>query len=205
MSLTAVDWSLIPAPADDGMADHLEGMKLPSVCLSATNGAAVMLADLRGLVVIYVYPMTGRPDRALPEGWDDIPGARGCTPQSCAFRDHHAELRNLGVAGLFGVSTQTTAYQTEAATRLHLPFPLLSDAQRSLGNALNLPGIAVEGQHLHKRLTMIIKDGVIAKTFYPIFPPDQDAGTVIAWLRKDAEDRASAPETLTPRSKPASL
>ncbi len=190
MSLTAVDWSLIPAPADDGKATHLEGQSLPDVTLQATDGPAVTLSDLRGLVVFYIYPMTGRPDRDLPDGWDQIPGARGCTPQSCAFRDHYAELQEWGVAGLYGVSTQTTEYQTEAAKRLHLPFPLLSDADQALGKALDLPGIDVEGQHLHKRLTMIVKDGVIVKTFYPVFPPDQDAANVIAWLRSDAEERA---------------
>jgi peroxiredoxin len=190
VSLTAVDWSLIPAPADDGMAAHLEGQTLPDVTLQATDGDAVTLSDLSGLVVFYIYPMTGRPDRDLPGGWDQIPGARGCTPQSCAFRDHYAELREWGVAGLFGVSTQTTGYQKEAAERLHLPFSLLSDAEQALGQALGLPGIKVEGQYLHKRLTMIARDGVIVKTFYPVFPPDQDAENVIGWLRKDAEERA---------------
>ncbi|EBA12563.1 peroxiredoxin [Roseobacter sp. CCS2] len=190
MSLTKVDWSLIPAPADDGKAAHLEGLSLPDVTLQATDGPAVTLPDLRGLVVFYIYPMTGRPDRDLPDGWDQIPGARGCTPQSCAFRDHYAELREWGVTGLYGISTQTSAYQKEAAERLHLPFPLLSDADHVLGKALNLPGIKVEGEHLHKRLTMIVKDGVIAKTFYPVFPPDQDAANVIAWLRNNAEERA---------------
>ena len=190
MSLTEVDWSLIPAPADDGKAAHLEGMSLPDVTLPATTGPAVTLSDMDGLVVFYVYPMTGRPDQDSPDGWDQIPGARGCTPQSCAFRDHFAELQEWGVEALYGVSTQATDYQAEAAERLHLPFPLLSDAGQALGKALDLPGIEVEGQHLHKRLTMIAKDGVIAKVFYPVFPPDQDAENVIAWLRKDAEERA---------------
>ncbi len=190
MSLTEVDWSLIPAPADDGRAAHLEGLSLPDVTLQATTGPAVTLANLRGLVVFYVYPMTGRPDRDLPDGWDQIPGARGCTPQSCAFRDHYAELREWGVTALFGISTQSRDYQMEAAARLHLPFPLLSDADQLLGKAMNLPGIEVEGVHLHKRLTIIVRDSVIAKTFYPVFPPDQDAATVIEWLRADAEERA---------------
>ncbi|MEJ8560081.1 peroxiredoxin [Yoonia sp. GPGPB17] len=190
MSLTEVDWSLIPAPADDGKAAHLEGMSLPTVTLPATIGPDVTLSDLGGLAVFYVYPMTGRPDRDLPDGWDQIPGARGCTPQSCAFRDHFAELRAWGVDALYGVSTQATDYQREAAARLHLPFPLLSDVDLALGSALDLPGIEVEGQHLHKRLTMIVRDGVILKTFYPVFPPDQDAGNVINWLRNDAEERA---------------
>ena len=190
MSLSQDDWSLIPAPADDVKAAHLVGQPLPDVTLEATDGPAVTLSDLSGLVVFYIYPMTGRPDRDLPDGWDQIPGARGCTPQSCSFRDHFAELREWGVERLYGVSTQSTAYQAEAATRFHMPFPLLSDAAQALGEALGLPGIEVEGQSLHKRLTMITKDGVIVKTFYPVFPPDQDAENVIAWLRKDAEERA---------------
>lgn len=190
MSLTDVDWSLIPSPADDGKAAHLEGMSLPDVTLSATQGGPVNLSSLDGLTVIYVYPMTGRPDRDLPDGWDQIPGARGCTPQSCSFRDHFAELRSWDVKHLFGLSTQTPSYQAEAAERLHLPFPLLSDVDLALGEALDLPGMEVEGNHLHKRLTMIARDGMIVKVFYPVFPPDQDAENVIAWLRKDSEDRA---------------
>ncbi len=190
MSLTEVDWSLIPSPSDDGKADHLEGMALPDISLPATKGTSVRLSGLRGLSVIYVYPMTGRPDRDLPDGWNQIPGARGCTPQSCSFRDHYAELREWGVQGLFGLSTQTRDYQAEAAERLHLPFPLLSDADQVLGKALDLPGMEVAGQYLHKRLTMIAKDAVIAKVFYPVFPPDKDADNVIDWLRSHAEGRA---------------
>ena len=190
MSLTEVDWSLIPSPADDGKADHLEGMALPDVSLIATDGPIVNLSSLSDIAVNYVYPMTGRPDQDLPEGWDQIPGARGCTPQSCAFRDHHAELSALGVRHLYGVSTQRTDYQAEAAKRLHLPFALLSDADRKLGAALDLPGLTVEGQHLHKRLTMIAVDGVIQKVFYPVFPPDKDVDNVMDWLQSYADQRA---------------
>ncbi len=190
MSLTEVDWSLIPAPSDDGKADHLEGENLPDLSLPSTAGGTVNIGQLDGLAVIYVYPMTGRPDRDLPDGWDQIPGARGCTPQSCAFRDHYAQLREYGVKHLFGLSTQDQTYQQEAAERLHLPFPLLSDTDQALGKALNLPGLEVDGTHLHKRLTMIIRDGAIMRVFYPVFPPDQDAENVIDWLRKDAEERA---------------
>lgn len=190
MSLTEVDWSLIPAPSDDGKAGHLEGMALPDVNLAATSGPNVNLADLQGIAVLYVYPMTGRPDQDLPDGWDQIPGARGCTPQSCAFRDHYADLQSHGVKHLFGISTQSTDYQREAAERLHLPFPLLSDAEQLLGAALNLPGVEVEGQHLHKRLTMIATDGLIQKVFYPVFPPDQDAENVTRWLQSNADGRA---------------
>jgi len=190
MSLTDVDWSVIPSPADDGKTDHLVGMRLPDVSLPATRGRPVEMGDLSGLAVIYIYPMTGRPDKALPDGWDDIPGARGCTPQSCSFRDHAAELKELGVEHLYGLSTQPTDYQAEAAERLHLPFPLLSDHGLAFGKALDLPEMEVDGQYLHKRLTMIVRDGVIAHVFYPVFPPDQDAENVMNWLRRDAEGRA---------------
>ncbi len=186
MSLTEVDWSLIPAPSDDGRADHLEGMALADVSLPATDGKSVNLSTLSGWAVIYIYPMTGRPDRDLPDGWDDIPGARGCTPQSCAFRDHYAELQGHGVEHLFGLSVQDTSYQAEAAERLHLPFPLLSDAKGAFGVAMDLPGLEVAGKALHKRLTMIACDGEIKKVFYPVFPPDSDAHNVIDWLRKNA-------------------
>lgn len=185
-SLASVDWSQIPAPKDDGAAGHLTGMALPDLSLPATTGADVNLAGLSGLAVVYIYPMTGRPDRALPDGWDGIPGARGCTPQSCAFRDHAAELAALGVGHLFGLSTQSTEDQAEAAARLHLPFALLSDADCAFGRALRLPGMTVEGRQMHKRLTLIARGGCIEKVFYPVFPPDQNAGDVVAWLQSKA-------------------
>lgn len=181
-SLTSVDWSTLPAPIDDGAADHLEGLRLPSLSLAATNGTEIDLASLQGLSVVYAYPMTGRPDTPLPEDWDMIPGARGCTPQSCAFRDHFAELTALGVNHLFGLSVQSTEYQLEAATRLHLPFPLLSDSDYQLTDQLSLPTFDSSGTRLLKRLTLVIRDGKIIKAFYPVFPPDQNAQTVITWL-----------------------
>lgn len=173
----------LPAPEDDGASDHLVGMRLLSLSLPATNGRQIDLSAQPGRVVIYAYPRTGRPDQPLPDGWDAIPGARGCTPQSCAFRDHYAELQALG-AEVFGLSTQDTEYQREAAERLHLPFPLLSDADLSLTRALRLPTFDVEGLTLIKRLTMIVSDGVIEHVFYPVFPPDRNAGDVIAWLQE---------------------
>ncbi|WP_341368826.1 peroxiredoxin [Yoonia sp. BS5-3] len=182
MSLTEVDWTLIPAPADDGAAYHLHGMALPDVTLPATKGPNVNLSSLTGTVVIYVYAMTGRPERDLPDGWDNIPGARGCTPQSCAFRDHAAELRGYGVDHLFGLSAQDSAYQSEAAERLHLPFPLLSDSEGAFGQALTLPSFEADGKTLLKRLTLIAREGTIKQVFYPVFPPDQDAENVIRWL-----------------------
>ena len=179
----SVDWSDIPAPSDDGAAQHLQGLTLPSVSLLATDGQHVDVAGLKGRTCLYVYPMTGQPGTALPEGWDMIPGARGCTPQSCSFRDHAQELGELGVQSLFGLSTQESSYQQEAANRLNLPFPLLSDASLALANAINLPVMEVDGMTLLKRLAMIIDDGVVTQVFYPIFPPDSNATEVINWLK----------------------
>ena len=173
----------IPAPQDDGAADHLTGMTLPDLALRATSGGPVNLSKLAGRTVLYIYPRTGVPGVDLPPGWNDIPGARGCTPQSCAFRDHHAELKTLGVAQLFGLSTQDTAYQQEAATRLHLPFAILSDEKLAFTQALRLPTFTVAGMTLLKRMALVIDNGVIAKVFYPVFPPDKNAEEVVAWIQ----------------------
>jgi peroxiredoxin len=182
MSIETPDWSKIPAPQDDGAARHLVGLPMASVLLPATDGAIVDLSLSRGLVVVYAYPRTGEPGIENPPGWDLIPGARGCTPQSCSFRDHFAELKSLGVRQLFGLSTQDTAYQGEAAGRLHLPFPLLSDAELKLARSMRLPTFETSGMTLLKRLTLVIKDGIVAHVFYPVFPPDRNASDVIAWL-----------------------
>jgi peroxiredoxin len=171
----------LPEPTDDGAADHLPGRRLPPVSLASTDGGRVDLAALPGTTVVYCYPMTGRPDRDLPEGWDEIPGARGCTPQSCSFRDHHEELGELG-ARVFGLSTQGTEYQREAAERLHLPFGLLSDEGLVFAKEIGLPTFEVEGDVLMKRLTMVVDDGRISKVFYPVFPPNESADEVIEWL-----------------------
>ena len=180
--VSGVDWSQLPAPVDDGGAAHLVGATLPAIPLPSTAGGQVDLSALAGLTVVYAYPMTGRPDQALPEGWDDIPGARGCTPQACAFRDHAAELAKLGVDHLFGLSTQDTRYQAEAAARLRLPFALLSDADLRLAHALGLPTFRADGRALLKRLTVVVRAGVVLRAFYPVFPPDAAAGQVIDWL-----------------------
>jgi peroxiredoxin len=172
----------LPVPQDDGGARHLTGMRLPSLPLTATDGAQVDLSKLSGRTVVYIYPRTGVPGQPLPEGWDAIPGARGCTPQSCSFRDHFQEIKRLGVRHLFGLSTQDGDYQREAAERLHLPFPILSDADFKLTRALNLPTFTAAGMTLLKRMALVIDDGVIAKVFYPVFPPDKNAEEVIAWL-----------------------
>ena len=182
-NLLSVDWSKIPAPTDDGAARHLGGQPVPSITLAATDGSSVDLSSPKGAIVVYVYPMTGQPGVPLPDGWDMLPGARGCTPQSCAFRDHFADLRALKVSHLFGLSTQTTSYQKEAAERLHLPFPLLSDSHFRLADTLRLPTFETASMRLLKRLTMIIKDGRITHVFYPVFPPDRSAMDVIDWLR----------------------
>jgi peroxiredoxin len=174
----------LPVPQDDGAARHLAGLRLPSVALPSTGGATVDLSRLKGRTVVYVYPRTGRPGQAAPTGWDAIPGARGCTPQSCGFRDHFAELQRLGVNALYGLSTQDTAYQREAVERLHLPFHILSDAGLELARALKLPTFSVDGMTLIKRMAWVIDDGAITQVFYPVFPPDKSAETVVAWLRR---------------------
>lgn len=180
----------LPVPIDDGACDHLLGMLLPSIALASTMGDSIDLSALPGRTVIYCYPRTGQPDQDVPTGWNEIPGARGCTPQSCAFRDHHRELQNLG-ARVFGLSAQDRAYQAEAAERLHLPFPLLSDADLALTHALKLPTFEVDGMTLIKRLTLIVDDGRITHVFYPVFPPDQNAADVLNWLA--AHPRESEP------------
>jgi peroxiredoxin len=183
----APDWSTIPVPSDDGAAGHLPCLKVPSIPLPATDGTTVDLSALAGLVVVYAYPRTGIPGVENPPGWDVIPGARGCTPQSCAFRDRFAELKARRVGHVFGLSTQATAYQAEAATRLRLPFAILSDEHLTLARALRLPTLEMSGMTLLKRLTLVIRDGVIEHVFYPVFPPDRNAGDVVAWL--SASDR----------------
>ena len=177
----------LPVPEDDGACAHLAGMRLPAVRLASTAGRVVDLSRLRGRSVVYVYPRTGRPDQEVPTGWNQIPGARGCTPQSCAFRDHHQELQKLGVGHLFGLSTQDTAYQREAVERLRLPFELLSDERLEFARALKLPTFEVDGMTLIKRLTLILRDGVVEKVFYPVFPPNHNAEQVVSWLRNAAK------------------
>jgi peroxiredoxin len=173
----------LPVPQDDGAARHLPGHRVPSLALAATDGTMVSLAALAGRTVVFVYPRTGRPGEDPPDGWEAIPGARGCTVQACGFRDQAAVLRGCGVAQLFGLSTQDTDYQREAVARLHLPYDILSDVDLALTRALLLPTFAVAGVTLLKRLVLVIDDGVIAQMFYPVFPPDQSAAQVIAWLR----------------------
>jgi len=175
----------LPRPTDDGAADHLHGTSLPDVTLPSTDGGEVQLSALPGRTVLYIYPMTGRPDVPLPDGWDEIPGARGCTPQSCSFRDHHAELRSLRT-DVFGLSAQTSDYQREARDRLHLPFQLLSDSSLRLKQQLHLPTFTAGGLELYKRLTIIVDEGQIVKIFYPVFPPDENADGVLAWLRDNS-------------------
>ncbi len=176
----------LPVPPDDGAARHLEGRALPPLSLPATDGSSVDLSALQGRAVVFVYPRTGRPGEHPPPGWDAIPGARGCTAQCCSFRDHFHELRELGVAHLFGLSAQDTGYQREAALRLDLTFPILSDAELRLARALALPTFQVMGMTLLARMVLVIDAGVITKVFYPVFPPDQSAREVAAWLRNGA-------------------
>ena len=176
----------LPVPEDDGAADHLPGLTLPSAELASTAGGTVSLDGLgrdRPRTVLYVYPMTGKPGVAIPDGWDAIPGARGCTPEACAFRDHHADLAAAG-ADVYGLSTQSTSDQAEAAERLHLPFPLLSDEATVLAQRpLRLPTFEAGGHARYRRLTLVIAAGRIEHVFYPVFPPDRHAAEVLAWLR----------------------
>ena len=173
----------LPVPLDDGRADHLTGLALPSTPLIGTTATQIDLARLTGRTVLFVYPMTGRPGIPLPEGWDAIPGARGCTPESCGFRDHFAELLDAGARSVLGLSSQPTDHQQEAVERLRLPYELLSDGDFAWADSLRLPTFRTEGRRFHSRLTMIVKDGVIEHVFYPVFPPDAHAGDVLAWLQ----------------------
>jgi peroxiredoxin len=194
-SIAKPDWSTLPVPEDDGAARHLPGMRVPSVRLASTDGLLVDLASVAGRTVVFAYPRTGRPGEPNPAGWDAIPGARGCTPQACAFRDLFAELRSLGVGSVFGLSTQDSAYQREMAEREHLPFPILSDELLLLTRALRLPTFETHGMTLMKRLTLVIQDGVVEHIFYPIFPPDRNAAEVAAWRRSQASELQGAPKT----------
>jgi peroxiredoxin (alkyl hydroperoxide reductase subunit C) len=183
-NLLEVDWSQIPAPDDDGGAAHLKGLTLPAISLLATDDTSVDLSALPGRTVVFAYPRTGEPGKiGLVDDWDMIPGARGCTPQTCAFRDLFAELKAAGAAQVFGLSTQSNAYQTEMASRLHLPFPVLSDEKLALTRALHLPTMEVAGLTLIKRLALVIDEARITHVFYPVFPPDRNAGDVLDWLK----------------------
>ena len=186
-SLQDVDWSRIPAPHDDGAAAHLVGMTIPPIGLRATDDTMVRLSQLEGRTVVFGYPRTGEPGKvALVEDWDMIPGARGCTPQTCSFRDLFGELKAAGAAQVFGLSTQSNDYQIEMASRLHLPFPVLSDEKLELTQALDLPTMEVAGLTMIKRLALIVDDARITHVFYPVFPPDRNAADVLAWLKANS-------------------
>jgi peroxiredoxin len=174
----------LPRPKDDGAAKHLKGMAMPDLELPSTANRQVNLSKASApRTVVYAYPRTGQPDKPSPPGWDDIPGARGCTPETCGFRDHHEDLQRLGV-DVFGLSTQDTPYQQEMVTRLKVPFEVLSDEHMTFTRALRLPTFTTSGMTLLKRLTLIVRDGKIEHVFYPVFPPDSHAEVVIAWLKK---------------------
>ncbi|HYV15998.1 MAG TPA: peroxiredoxin [Conexibacter sp.] len=181
----------LPEPIDDGAADHLPGLELPALALPSTLGGTIELAAAAravGTLVLYVYPRTGVPGQPSPDGWDAIPGARGCTPQSCAFRDHHAELQALG-AEVLGLSAQSAEEQREFATREHIPFALLADPDLQVAHALELPTFEVEGMRLYKRITLIVRGNAIVKAFYPVFPPDRNAAEVLGWLQSSGDAR----------------
>lgn len=176
----------LPVPIDDGAARHLAGLRLPPITLPASDGAAVDLGRLpAGRTIVYFYPLTGRPGVDLPEGWDSIPGARGCSTEACDFRDHFDDLRSLGVMSVYGASSQDPAYQDEVVQRLHLPFTMISDEAFELAGALDLPTFSAEGHdRLYARLTLVVLDGVIEHVFYPIFPPNTHARQVLDWVRE---------------------
>jgi peroxiredoxin (alkyl hydroperoxide reductase subunit C) len=195
-NLMNVDWSSLPVPEDDGAADHLINSTVPSVSLPSTDNQSIALSSLTGKTVIYIYPRTGQPGQSNPDGWDAIPGlrpivsllidlgARGCTPQSCSFRDHAKELHDLGIKQIYGLSTQDTEYQKEVVNRLHLPFPILSDEKIELTHALQLPTFDVqEVGTLLKRMVLILENDKIIKVFYPVFPPEGSAREVVEYLR----------------------
>jgi peroxiredoxin len=182
----------LPVPEDDGAARHLPGVKVPDLGLPATSGETLRLDTLgSGRTVIYIYPLTGRHGTDLLSGWDSIPGARGCTPEACSFRDHHQDLLDAGTAGVFGLSSQDTDYQREVVERLHLPFHMLSDPTLSLAEALNLPTFQTNGLTLYKRLTLIVREGLIEHAFYPIFPPNEHAEQVLTWLHDNPADNTN--------------
>ena len=183
-NLSDVDWSKIPEPKLDFNLEHLNQLIIPDLKLNSTDDTTVSLSNLKVITVIYVYPMTGVPGKELPEGWDKIPGARGCTPQSCSFRDNFSKLKKLGVNNIFGLSTQSTEYQKELATRLHLPYTILSDEKLEFSKKLKLPMFKVLKMNLLKRITLILKDNKIIKYFYPIFPPTKNIEDVINFFEK---------------------
>jgi peroxiredoxin len=182
----------LPVPEDDGACDGIEGRRLADIELPATSGGDLRLRDLGagGTAVLFIYPRTGKPSEPLPPGWDLIPGARGCTPQSCAFRDLHGEFADRGVR-VVGLSAQSTEDQREFAERVRLPFPLLSDPGLKLAEALGLPTFEAAGMTLYKRVTLAIRGGKIVKVFYPVFPPDRNAADVLAWLATESPISAS--------------
>jgi peroxiredoxin len=187
----------LPVPADDGAAQHLPGMAMPKLALTGTDGQSVDLSALgEGRTVLYLYPLSGKPGTDLPDGWDAIPGARGCTPEACGFRDHLNELHDAGAARMYGLSAQDTAYQREFAERMSLPFTILSDPGLRLGELLRLPAFEAAGQRLYTRLTMVILDGRIEHVFYPIFPPDRHADEVLSWLRAHPRSAPAAREVV---------
>lgn len=178
----------LPVPEDDGAAAHLLGLTMPHLGVTATGGEIVRLEALGvGRTVIYVYPLTGRPGVDLPDGWDSIPGARGCTTEACTFRDHYRGLLAAGAGRVYGLSSQDTNYQSEVVERLHLPFPMLSDPSLEVARSLDLPTFEADGLNLYKRLTLVVHDGKVEHVFYPVFPPNEHAEQVLTWLQDTAD------------------
>jgi peroxiredoxin len=176
----------LPRPEDDGACSHLTDLPIPNISLPPASNPSnlVDISKLPGLTIIFCYPRTGAPGEVVPPEWNNIPGARGCTPQACSFRDNRPQLKSLGVNQLFGLSTQDTNYQQEVHTRLRLPYDLLSDGKLEFQKALNLPTFEWQGQKVIRRLTLAIEDGKVAKWWYPIFPPDSNVFHVLEWLKE---------------------
>ncbi len=158
---------------------------MPSISVPSTSDAQVDLSTSQSLTILFCYPRTGAPNETVPDSWNSIPGARGCTPQACSFRDAYKELLQAGVKQVFGLSTQDTAYQREAKERLKLPYDLLSDEKLEFVKALRLPTFEWEGKEVVKRTTLAIENGRIVQVWYPVFPPDKSADEVLEWLRKE--------------------
>jgi peroxiredoxin len=182
--ISSVFFANLPIPLDDGACEHLENRPMPDISLCSVNDQKINVSRIPGWSVIFCYPMTGGPGISIPEGWVQIPGAAGCTSQTCSFRDNYTELKRHNVS-VYGISTQVSETQKEAVIRLNLPYPLLSDSDHSLSSALKLPLLEVDCLKLIKRLTLILEDGVIKKCFYPVFPPDKNVVNVLAWLAEN--------------------
>ncbi|VAW52529.1 Alkyl hydroperoxide reductase subunit C-like protein [hydrothermal vent metagenome] len=174
----------LPVPVDDGACNHLEGAPFPSMLITVTPHATYDFSKEKGINIIFFYPMIGHPDSLPMTGWNEIPGARGCTPQALSYKNYFRQITKLGVR-LFGASSQALKEQNDAIDRLKLPFELINDSSFLLSNALKLPTFQFNEIKMIKRLTLVVVDGVIKKVFYPVFPPNKNVDDVIVWLKEN--------------------